>query len=247
VPGVDAATVREWFGADVAVEHYRRAAVNVGLWRAEEALFAQVFRPQDRLLDAGCGAGRIALALWRSGYQQVRGVDFCRPLVETARELASAMGVRVEFEHADVRLLRWDAGSFEGVIFGFNGLMQIPGRTERRRALQELRRVIRSGGRFVFTTHDRELPAEQGWWREESIRWQGGRQDPQLIEFGDRILERPEGRIFMHLPDRAEVREDLDATGWILEFDRLRSQIANEAPAVREFADECRFWVARAG
>jgi hypothetical protein len=50
----------------------------------------------------------------------------------------------------------------------------------------------------------------------------------------------------MHLPDRTEILEDLTATGWVHRFDQLRSQLANEPAEVREFSDECRFWVAEA-
>jgi hypothetical protein len=49
----------------------------------------------------------------------------------------------------------------------------------------------------------------------------------------------------MHLPDRAEILADLHATGWAHVHDVLRRAVAPEARAVREFSDECRFWVAR--
>jgi hypothetical protein len=124
--------------------------------------------------------------------------------------------------------------------------MQIPGRERRRRALAEVRRVVVNGGRLVFTTHDRELESERRWWEEEKIRWSIGAQSSRLLEFGDRLLSLPEGIVFMHLPDRAEVLADLAATGWEHEFDELRSRVANEPAPIREFADECRFWVARA-
>ena len=64
-------------------------------------------------------------------------------------------------------------------------------------------------------------------------------------QFGDRLLDLPEGVVFMHLPDRSEIQDDLLATGWTHEFDELRSRIANEPASVREFSDECRFWIAR--
>jgi hypothetical protein len=49
----------------------------------------------------------------------------------------------------------------------------------------------------------------------------------------------------MHLPDREEILADLAATGWTHEYDALRREIALESEAVREFSDECRFWVGR--
>jgi hypothetical protein len=52
-------------------------------------------------------------------------------------------------------------------------------------------------------------------------------------------------RVFMHLPDRREILEDLAATGWTHEWDEMRRRIAAESKDVRDFSDECRFWLAR--
>ena len=65
------------------------------------------------------------------------------------------------------------------------------------------------------------------------------------MEFGDRYFSDENGRTFMHLPDRTEVLADLAATGWTHIFDATRSAVAAETRAVRDFSDECRFWVAR--
>ena len=68
----------------------------------------------------------------------------------------------------------------------------------------------------------------------------------QEIELGDRWFENDHGgRTFMHLPTRAEVLDDLAATGWTPQFDAMRRTIAPESAAVRAFSDECRFWLAQ--
>jgi hypothetical protein len=129
----------------------------------------------------------------------------------------------------------------------FNGLMQIPLRRNRRRALRQLAAVCRPGAPFLFTTHDRNCsPAEQTRWRLEARRWAAGKQDPILREYGDRYFEEEgTGRTFMHLPDRAEILADLRATGWEHVHDVMRRTVAAESRAVRDFSDDCRFWVAR--
>ena len=144
---------------------------------------------------------------------------------------------------------RADERGFAGALFMFNGLMQIPGRKNRRLALREIHAVCRPGARFLFTTHDRDDdPSEQRYWPDEAGRWARGEQDPRLVEFGDRWFENDHGgRTFMHLPTRAEVIEDLAATGWVPQFDAMRRQVAPESAAVHAFSDECRFWLALKG
>lgn len=131
----------------------------------------------------------------------------------------------------------------------FNGLMQIPGRENRRAALRELHRVCAPDAPLLFTTHDRNSSStERALWRLETARWERGEQDPKLVEFGDRYFEEAGvGRTFMHLPNRAEILADLEATGWKHTFDSMRSKLAKETKAVRDFSDECRFWVALRG
>ena len=131
----------------------------------------------------------------------------------------------------------------------FNGMMQIPGRENRRQALRELHRVCRPGAPLLFTTHDRDCSrSEKMLWRLEKSRWERNQQDPRLLEFGDRYFEEAgTGRTFMHLPDREEILLDLAATGWTHVDDMMRGALARESAAVTQFSDECRFWIAQRG
>ncbi len=250
-PKITGETVRADFNDPAAVLHYTRAAHFLGLWESERSLIRRHFPdPSARLLEAGCGAGRVTAGLWHEGYRHLTGFDFAEELVEQARSLAAEQGLAgAKFLHADATRLETchtiDDKFFEGALFLFNGLMQIPGRENRRAALRGLGRLVRSGGRLLFTTHDREIsPGERRHWAEEAARWARGTQDPRLQEFGDRYFEHEHGRTFMHLPDRAEILADLTATGWAWIEDALRDELARESRAVREFSDNCRFWVA---
>jgi len=249
---IDADQVRSDFNDLTAVIHYTRAAHKLGLWKSERALIER-FLP-DRaapLLEAGCGAGRVTIGLWQLGYRDITAFDFATELVDQARSLAAeraAEAIRFLVDDA-TQLSTLDheyPGPFEGVLFMFNGLMQIPGREHRRGALRELHRVCAPGAPLLFTTHDRDWsPTERALWRLETLRWVRGEQDPRLLEFGDRYFEDEAGRTFMHLPDREEVLADLAATGWTCVESATRNELASETPKVRNFSDNCTFWVAR--
>ncbi|MFW5883488.1 MAG: class I SAM-dependent methyltransferase [Verrucomicrobiota bacterium] len=241
---MDAETVRTYFSSEPVLEHYRQATGQVGLWDSEEKIFCRVFQCEDTLLELGCGTGRIAFGLAELGFKNVMGTDFSRAMVTEARRLAQLMELHLPFQVADATALPFEDGLFDGAIFGFNGLMQIPGSDNRKQAMREIRRVVRPGGWFVFTSHDREA-TQKGFWKKERLRWRKGQQAPELQEFGDRYEKDDLGQLFIHVPAPEEVRAALKETGWRLEADVMRGQLANERPEVRAFADECRFWVAQ--
>lgn len=265
---ITSAQVQADFDDPVSVVHYARAAHFLGLWESERRLIARFFPDCTApLLEAGCGAGRVTLGLWDLGYRDLTAFDFAAEPLDQARHLATERGAAaIRFLHADATQLSRGADNqnaseppgrgqvdcatpgpgYSGALFLFNGLMQIPGREGRRAALRGLRAVCVPGAPFLFTTHDREhSPTERALWRLEAMRWERGEQDERLVEFGDRYFEDEAGRTFMHLPDRTEILADLAATGWKPEFDALRREVAAESRAVREFSDECRFWLVR--
>jgi len=247
-------TVREDFNDLRAVIHYTKAAHELGLWASERILIERFFsNKRARLIEAGCGAGRVSVALAESGYTRLTAFDFSEELLAQAQSLVHEreLARRVTLFFADATRLADSPAvqshtPFDGALFLFNGLMQIPLRRNRRRALRQLATVCRPGAPLLFTTHDRDdSPEERALWRLEAARWARGQQDPILREFGDRYYEDADiGRTFMHLPTRSEILADLKATGWAHEFDAMRRDIARESRQVRDFSDECRFWVA---
>lgn len=238
---------KEWadayFGQETVVDHYRRATANIGLWISEEILFQRFFQRTDRILELGTGTGRIAIGLAEIGFQHILATDICRGMVAEARRIGTVLELPVAFQTADATDLRFEDALFDGAIFGFNGLMQIPHSSNRLKALREIHRVVRPGGYLVFTTHDRDAPRHRQFWIEEAERWQKGKQKAQLSEYGDRYELTEWGSSYVHVPTRETVLEALNQSGWKYVADAMRSAVAQESEATRSFSDDCRFWV----
>ncbi|GHC10269.1 class I SAM-dependent methyltransferase [Cerasicoccus arenae] len=243
---MEIAEAQTYFQQTEVVDHYAHAVSRVGLWVSEERIFRRVFKPEDSILELGCGAGRIAFGLWELEYRRVMATDYCAEMVAEARRINQVLEYGVPIQRADATRLPFSDGEFDGAIFGFNGLMQIPGRANRQRAIQEISRVIKPSGWFVFTGHDRNRHGRKSFWRDESKLWQKGRQHPQVKEFGDLYYEGDEGYwMYIHAADSSEVQADLEAAGFRVDASALRSEICMEPAEVRDFSDDTRFWIAQ--
>ena len=240
---MDRETVLNYFQSDCVVDYYAEAAARVGLWISEEKVFTRIFNRTDSILELGCGAGRIAFGLHELGYENILATDYARAMVLRARHMAEILEYRIPFRVADATGLEFEDNSFDGAIFGFNGLMQIPKQAERAKALREILRVLRPGAWFLFTSDDRERSKHQQFWAEEHTRWDAREQSSELDDFGDRSEQTDLGQHFMHVPTVAEVTELLDKVGFRVEAHAMRSELANEPQEVRDFSDDCRFWV----
>lgn len=239
------ARIRSYFNDPRTVEYYLKAVANIGLWESEKEIIDRYFDSEMEILDLGCGVGRIALGLAGRGYSNVSGADLAEKMIFQAREIGVVLGLNVDFSQKDATRLDYEEASFDGIVFGFNGLMQIPLRSNRCRALSEIRRALRPGGHFVFTTLDRDDRLYESVFMDESNFEHDPNRNPDVLEYGDRHFETAHGTTFMHVPTRGEVREDLESCGWQWVEDRMRSEIAHERPEVEAFSEDCRFWVVK--
>jgi demethylmenaquinone methyltransferase/2-methoxy-6-polyprenyl-1,4-benzoquinol methylase len=106
-------------------------------WRAI-TLDATV-RSGDRVLDACCGTGDLAIGAARRG-AQVTGLDFSPKMLERARRKDPG----VDWVQGDALALPFDAASFDAATVGF-GVRNV---ADLEAGLRELRRVLRAGGRL---------------------------------------------------------------------------------------------------
>ncbi len=122
-------------------------------WRRRAAEIVRGWRP-GRLLDLATGSGVLAASLARAcPAATVVGADFSLPMLRRAqaRERVARLAV------ADAMRLPFSDGAFDAVTVAF-GLRNMPSYSG---ALEEMRRVLRPGGRVLIL--DFSVPG--GWWR----------------------------------------------------------------------------------
>jgi SAM-dependent methyltransferase len=105
--------------------------------------------PASRILDLGCGYGRIALPLVRLGYRVV-ALDLCRNLLTEGRHDAREASLPVSWLRATMTSIPLFAGSFDVVLCLWTAFSELLDPLEQLRALSEALRVLRPGGWALF-------------------------------------------------------------------------------------------------
>lgn len=136
---------------------YAGGSVQSEIFRARQAvLLAWVdelsLTPGSRVLEIGCGAGFMSVALAQRGLR-VQAIDSTEAMIEQARQYAEESGTaeRLSFEVGDVSALTFEDDSFDLVI----AIGVIPWLAQPKLAIQEMARVTRQGGYVILTADNR--------------------------------------------------------------------------------------------
>lgn len=147
-------------GNNIAIQDMRAE-----MWRWLEASFA----PGSRLIDLGCGTGLDAVHLAGQGHQ-VTATDWSPGMVARTRERAEQAGLSVDTHVLGAHELQRlpGEGQFDGAYSNLGPLNCVPDLTA---VAAECARLIRPGGRLVFTVIGRWCPWEIAHYARQR-RWQ---------------------------------------------------------------------------
>ncbi len=184
--------------------------------------------PGARVLDLCAGTGDLAVAGGRFGWQ-VHAADFSHAMLAAGRGKGGAAAPR-SLVQADATRLPFADGVFDGVTVAF-GIRNV---AEPRRALAEMRRVLRVGGRLGVLEFFREPPSP---WRSAFSAY-----FRHVLPRLARLAGAPRGDAYDYLPASVEdFATPEEFAAWMRDADF-------EPRSSRRFAGGvARLWVGRAG
>ena len=137
------------YGWDLASDHYE------ALWQTQladarsELLVRTALRAGEKVLDVACGTGQVSFAAARAvgPTGRIVGVDVSGRMIDAARKRAeTGQVVNTNFLRMDAEQLGLPDGQYDAALCAL-GLMYLP---YPERALNEMRRVLRPGGRLAL-------------------------------------------------------------------------------------------------
>jgi ubiquinone/menaquinone biosynthesis C-methylase UbiE len=168
-----------------------------------EAAILRRYAPEvagGRILDLGVGGGRTTASLLELSSDYV-GVDYSHKMIELCRGRFPS----VQFHVGDARdLSDFSDSSFDFVLFSYNGIDEVD-HLDRLAVLGEIHRIIKPGGLFAFSSHNRNFQVPKPWdWRHLAV-------DPlrHPVRFGKQVISYPIGIVnYLRQVHRAQEEEE---------------------------------------
>ncbi|MGH2387187.1 MAG: class I SAM-dependent methyltransferase [Chloroflexota bacterium] len=207
------AEVAAYYDRQVDREWYRLTRHRIEYGVTLRAL-RDVLPARARILDAGGGPGRYAVALAASGHD-VTLLDISPRMLERAHDHAADRKVRLAglAEGSATDLSRFDNGSFDAVLL-LGPLYHLPVEADRMRALRECRRVLTPGGTLAAAFITRYAPLRRLARTDPRLLLRDAEGYETLLEFG--VLPESFGEDLPHAyyarPD--EISPMLEAAGF---------------------------------
>lgn len=140
-----------WNSSDVIDFYIKR--IGEGIQKPEAAIFEAIGDISDAsLLDIGIGTGRTT-ALLGNKVRNYLGIDYSEKMIDECSKIFS--GKNLVLKKGDAReMTDIKDNSFDICLFSFNGIDYITNLSARETVIDEIRRIVKPGGYFIFSTHN---------------------------------------------------------------------------------------------
>lgn len=125
---------------------------NLSLQKPEETILSiiQPLLSSSSLLDVGVGMGRTTFHL-KDIVKKYKAVDISTAMIDGCKNTFPE--IQDAFQVENVTDMSFEDGEFDIVLFSYNGIDNLD-LALREKALIELKRVLRPGGLFIYSTHN---------------------------------------------------------------------------------------------
>jgi SAM-dependent methyltransferase len=160
--GVDRG-LHDYMNSEEMVSRYDAGMAVSPLSRTDEDFCRSAFPEVGRLLDLGCGTGRLTAAFAPRGYDCV-GIDLSEPMLEAARQRPENAAVRFVLGNlVDLEELVSPGFDYAACLFSTFGMIR--GEKYRARFLSAVASRLKPGGVFVLHAHNRWYRGVPWSWR----------------------------------------------------------------------------------
>lgn len=204
---------------------YEDAVENIGLWKSEKIIFNKYLNKEDKLLDIGCGTGRVTISLFKEGYINIVGLDIEEEFIKYAKNINKD----IPFYCESILNTHFEDNIFNNAIFSFNGLMTLS-KENQIKALNEISRILKNDGYFIFTTYD-------------YLSYSGEK------ELSKQLINNNTG-LTLYIPTIEEIKELIKKSNFKLIEYCNRKEIVEENELVKEFSGDDKeintiFWIVK--
>jgi SAM-dependent methyltransferase len=201
-PGTDRG-LWDYVSSDRVAREYDAALAGTPLLEVDLRFCERHYPTPGRLIDLGCGTGRLSVHFARRGYSCL-GVDLSNAMLDVVRDKAAHEGLAIDLLKANlVELDQIPTGGFDYAACVFSTLGMIRGADHRRTFLGHVRRILKARGVLVLHAHNVCYRFGRGL----------GRPGP---EPGDRTMPQIRGgaELTIHHYTRSELVGELAAAGF---------------------------------
>jgi len=129
-----------------------------------------ISKKDSKVLDLGCGSGRNFFKFKGVIY----GVDFSEEMLKYAKNNAENLGTKVILKKSQAHKLDFPDGYFDKALF-IATLHCIDSKIKRKKAVKELYRVLKKGGRAIMTVWNKDSKRWKSKSKEKLVYWNIGK------------------------------------------------------------------------